>query len=482
MMNTAGKTLRDAEGLARDDKWEDAERVYRSLAESGDPRAWMAIGRHYCEPEHNDLTRALECFERAADMGSADGAFQAAYLWAGDKAGEKDMKRSLLRFDQAAAAGGCIAYTRAGWIRLRGDSEQIDIDVPGAVVSFKRAVELEQEPEAMLGLGYAYSEGRIERDVPAAVYWFKWAVLESEKLQGLAKTEARREMFGSWAAEGARGVSGLLEELIALAEDGDANAAYEVGHAISQRFHPPCKEVKSAEWWASQAAPWYARAAESGHFEACEALGKIHREGLGVEKDPQKAVDLLWRAADAGHAQAFLELAHLYRLGNDVEKDEVKARELYRRAAETGDPGANHDYAYSLFCGLGGERDEDGAMKHYRVAAEAGMVNSMVDLAVGLETRDPEECTQWLVRAAEKGDLRAMLWLAKRYRDGVGTDVDRVQATRWFFAPLLQGNGDGIHEIHQYVTSMTPDQVREAARLAGVHHSYAESVITTFTV
>jgi TPR repeat protein len=90
---------------------------------------------------------------------------------------------------------------------------------------------------------------------------------------------------------------------------------------------------------------------------------------------------------------------------------------------------------------------------------------------------DPDEAIAWLgraaaalhhyVRAAEGGDARCMFEVAGRYRAGRGTPVDLVQSLRWYLAMLDHGNGDGIHEAHQFVDGMTDEQIVEAGRQAG---------------
>jgi hypothetical protein len=60
-----------------------------------------------------------------------------------------------------------------------------------------------------------------------------------------------------------------------------------------------------------------------------------------------------------------------------------------------------------------------------------------------------------------------MLAAARRFRDGIGTIADPIQAVRWFLSPLDRGNGDGIHEAIELASSMTIDQIREAGRLSG---------------
>ena len=50
--------------------------------------------------------------------------------------------------------------------------------------------------------------------------------------------------------------------------------------------------------------------------------------GVGVEKDPVKAVELYTKAAEAGNARAQCNLGWCYENGVGVEKDPVKAVEL----------------------------------------------------------------------------------------------------------------------------------------------------------
>jgi hypothetical protein len=53
------------------------------------------------------------------------------------------------------------------------------------------------------------------------------------------------------------------------------------------------------------------------------------------------------------------------------------------------------------------------------------------------------------------------------FRDGTAGQVDLVQSVRWFPAMLQQGNGDGVHELFQFASRMTPEQIRGGATLAG---------------
>ncbi|WP_160312328.1 tetratricopeptide repeat protein [Streptacidiphilus albus] len=81
--------------------------------------------------------------------------------------------------------------------------------------------------------------------------------------------------------------------------------------------------------------------------------------------------------------------------------------------------------------------------------------------------RDQAKATALMVQSAEAGDVIAMQKVAGWFRDGSSGEVDLVQAARWFFAMLGKGNGDGIHEVFQFASRMSFEEIREAARLAG---------------
>jgi TPR repeat protein len=78
-----------------------------------------------------------------------------------------------------------------------------------------------------------------------------------------------------------------------------------------------------------------------------------------------------------------------------------------------------------------------------------------------------EEALHWYLVGAESGNADCMFVVGSWYRDGIGTSVDLVQGMRWFIAMLNVGSGNGVHEAHQMVSQMTPEEIRTSARLAG---------------
>lgn len=112
----------------------------------------------------------------------------------------------------------------------------------------------------------------------------------------------------------------------ALAQDGNADAAYRFGvlHELGRGV-----DADSAV-----AADWYRRAAETGHGAAAHALANLLAQGKGVEKDALAALDWYRRAAEAGYARAQFHLGRLHLEGNLVEKDAATAYSWFAKAAE----------------------------------------------------------------------------------------------------------------------------------------------------
>lgn len=73
-----------------------------------------------------------------------------------------------------------------------------------------------------------------------------------------------------------------------------------------------------------------------GYTLAAVELGLLYDNGLGVDADLKKALELYQVAADAGWGVAYSNIGDLYRLGLGVEKDETKALEHYDQAIAKG--------------------------------------------------------------------------------------------------------------------------------------------------
>ena len=131
-------------------------------------------------------------------------------------------------------------------------------------------------------------------------------------------------------------------------------------------------------------------------------LGILYRDGLGVEKDIEKAKAYFMKSI--GYAswepQPYYELANTYYLQEKYE-DAVK---WYRKAAEQGDASAQSQLGVMYAFGLGVPQNENEAAKWWRKAAEQGDAVGQFNYAsVFVGKKDYNEAVKWLRKAAEQG-------------------------------------------------------------------------------
>ena len=81
---------------------------------------------------------------------------------------------------------------------------------------------------------------------------------------------------------------------------------------------------------------WYQKLADCGVVFAQYKVAMMYQEGVGVQKDPAKAVEWLRKAARRDHILAQNRLGLAYEYGFGVEKNYGKAKWWYRKAANRG--------------------------------------------------------------------------------------------------------------------------------------------------
>ncbi len=135
--------------------------------------------------------------------------------------------------------------------------------------------------------------------------------------------------------------------------------------------------------------------------------------------------------AAAESAKEILQQGIMYYDGVGVERDVDKAAQLFLKAAEMGNVDAMAYMGTCYIYGEGVEENRTEALKWVTLAAKGGDEASMITLASYYEDEDPETSFKWVKRAAELGNIDAMSWLAYCYSEGVGTEKDAAKAKEW---------------------------------------------------
>jgi TPR repeat protein len=232
--------------------------------------------------------------------------------------------------------------------------------------------------------------------------------------------------------------------------------------------------------------------------ETLYCLGDAHQTGSGTKRSEKEA--LLWflRAAEAGHLRAMRRLASIYRGWERTKPDEAaKAIHWDRKAAELGDPSAMMMLGYAYRDGQSVAIDPQQALHWFRKSFDAG--NRRAALQIGRlyfhDLKNPDEGLRWLNRGAEESDVgcqlelaflnseprfglhnladafkwyqvlaidhkepRAMLALARHYRDGVSVPQDTNLARQWAKRAL------GGAKASSYVQKQATELLREMSR------------------
>ncbi len=95
------------------------------------------------------------------------------------------------------------------------------------------------------------------------------------------------------------------------------------------------------------------QAAEQNDSMGQYFLAQMYRQGEGVEKDPQKAIQWYRRAANQGNRLAQYNLGWIFEVGEDVPKAKNEAIKWYTLAAEQGDKYAPFNLGTIYYTGSG---------------------------------------------------------------------------------------------------------------------------------
>ena len=146
-------------------------------------------------------------------------------------------------------------------------------------------------------------------------------------------------MLGVAAAQQTNSVSsvtksGTIAEFKAKAENGDAEAQYELGlgYMMGQGVSKNPKE----------AVKWFRKSAEQGCAAGQSALGTAFDHGDGVPQDHVEAVKWFRKAAEQGYAKGEFNLGHAYCTGEGVPIDYVVAYAWFDLAFAQGNEEAKH--------------------------------------------------------------------------------------------------------------------------------------------
>lgn len=117
---------------------------------------------------------------------------------------------------------------------------------------------------------------------------------------------------------------------------------------------------------------FYTRACDNGIEIGCANMGMMYEKGLGVSKNPAKALDIYKTSCNNGGALGCYNLATAYRKGEIVAQDYAIAYSAYTSACEKEDVPSCANIGSMHELGQGVQKDELKAYNIYKVACFRG--------------------------------------------------------------------------------------------------------------
>lgn len=177
--------------------------------------------------------------------------------------------------------------------------------------------------------------------------------------------------------------------------------------------------------------------AQRGEPAGMNGLGWLHLHGLGVEQNPETAASWYRRSAEKGDGDGQTLMGWLFQNGLGVEANDREAVAWYRRSAEQGNPAGEAKLGWMFLNGRGVATDLASALLWSQRAAEKGdpsganQLGWLFERGGGGLASDAESAVQWYRKAAEGGHPSAMDNLARLYQNGIGVVQDLAKAEFW---------------------------------------------------
>ena len=376
-------------------KWADTplDAVQRA-AEGGDLTAQHYLGYCYTEGLRTgmNLETGIAWYERAFKAGYAPSGNNLGLVYQRSLATNSNNASKMVHYYRAAAGSGS-AVAQANLGILYRDGLGVPRDPAEAMNWFRQAAD-QDNLTAIIEIGRLYRFGRgVPKNVPEALRWFQRAADREDRL-GLLNLG----WMHGYEAETPINQQTALQYYERAAGLGEPEAMYELYFSY--------RDGKGVGVDKSKAMEWLRKAAEGGCANAQYLLGYENGHTIG-KRDVAEAIKWWTRAAEQNHLKALDEMADVYLNGDGVEQDEERALEFVRKAADL-------DYGAAQF-----------------------KLAWMYSQDIGEPRNEQDRPFNLLLHSAANGDGDGCLALSLRYRDGLGTQRDFVEAAGWRFRAVL---------------------------------------------
>lgn len=268
--------------------------------------------------------------------------FLATYLLEGKNGIKKDVPKAVKLLKSAAKGNGAALHLLG--IMFDQGMYSFTINEERAFNYYKQAAE-KDFADSCTAVGIWYMKGLkpVIKDLDKARYWLKkgndlgdesagWYLLDQENFEHAAQ-KGGPDMQYVLGARCGDGIGCKLNIPLSIklfemsADQGDPRAASAFGRILTEPNSPEYKEYVDYD----KGIKYLNLAVEKEDLRAIDHLGFLYLNGLGVEKNPQKAIELYQKAADLGSTRTAGKLGEIYLFAENVERDYVQAYKYLSR-------------------------------------------------------------------------------------------------------------------------------------------------------
>lgn len=412
-----------------------------------DPAAQYFLGRRYLHGNgvSKSAAEAAQWFNKAAEQGHKHAQYEMGLLYKNGLGVKKNYQAAFELFWSAAENG------HNGAMFELGNHYFFGLDVPSDVVQaiswYKNAAE-HNHGAAQYQLGKILHDGiGVKANKKDGRLW-----LDKARNNGVDLDINIEKMYSS-------NLKTYSKESIELAdgipEAQDVDTQFKVGMSYLNGKH----ELKQPE----VAARWLREAAKNNHAGAQYELGKMYRDGVGVEQSDAEAIMWLQKAATWGllAAQTALKLLQ--------EKQLIGYMKDYPSGPDITKPGMQFRVGMLYFNGKGLIKNYNKAFKWIKKAAKNDFADAQYKLGLmylsGLGVKkDESKAKDWLTRSAANGnknarrEMEAFILKKSRYSASKNSpDTSGLDPEKIYEYGLKHLNGDGVDkniaEGIQWITS-----------------------------
>lgn len=189
---------------------------------------------------------------------------------------------------------------------------------------------------------------------------------------------------------------------------------------------------------ANKALAWLKKATASGDAISPYFVGSLYFNGVGLAKDNNRAIKWITESAKRGYAEAQYKLGLIYELGDLAPENLTEAFGWYIKAAKQGYIVAQYQVGQMLAQGRGVTENEEEAVIWYKKARQQGYFPAAINLT--LIRKQYKDTFTLYVLAANFGHPHAQKMLGLCYVEGIGTKKDMNKAIDWFEMSAIQGD------------------------------------------